>query len=108
MQYDGRFVALELDPEDESAVNFAPGVEEPATVVISQVAPIQAVSGHTFEPTSTAIINTRQANLIVDDFRQFRFVDPGTGSHSPTISMFQRIMTTPDRIRWCCSCTTPA
>ncbi|MDQ6436405.1 PHB depolymerase family esterase [Mesorhizobium sp. LHD-90] len=76
---DGRFVVLELDPEDDGAVTYAPDVEKPATVVVSQVAPVHAVSGATYAPTETAIINTRQTNLIVDDFQQFRFTDPDTG-----------------------------
>lgn len=76
---DGRFIVLELDPDDESAVTFAPDVDEPAETVVSQVEPVQSLSGETYGPTATAIINTRQANLIVDDFRQFRFTDPVTG-----------------------------
>jgi len=48
-------------------------------VVVSQTESFQAVSGEVYAPTTTAIINTRQANLIVDDFQQFRFVDPDTG-----------------------------
>lgn len=76
---DGRFVILELDPGNEGATVFAPGVEEPATVVVSQAGPVATVSGAVLAPTPTAIINTRQVNLIVDDFRQFRFTDPETG-----------------------------
>ncbi|PIP00147.1 PHB depolymerase family esterase [Pleomorphomonas carboxyditropha] len=75
---DGHFVVLELDPNDDGAVVFSPEVEQPATVVVSQVAPVAAVSGETYAPTTTAIINTRQSNLIVDDFQQFRFNDPDT------------------------------
>ena len=76
---DGRFVVLELDPEDDGAVVFSPEVEQPAMVVVSQMKSIEAASGETFAPTATAILNTRQSNLIVDDFRQFRFQDPDTG-----------------------------
>ena len=76
---EGAFVVLELDPEDDGAVVYSPEVEQPATVVVSQVKSVAAASGETYAPTSTAIINTRQANLIVDDFQQFRFTDPDTG-----------------------------
>lgn len=57
---DGRFVILELDPGDEGATVFAPGVEEPATVVVSQAGPVATVSGAVLAPTPTAIINTGQ------------------------------------------------
>lgn len=76
---DGRFVVLELDPEDAGAAVFAPNVEQPATLMVSQVAPVRAVAGVTCAATTTAVINTRQLNLIVDDFQQFRFTDPETG-----------------------------
>lgn len=76
---DGRFVVLELDPEDEGSVTFAPGIDTPATVVVSQVRPLRLASGARHEPTRLAVINTRQVNLIVDDFQQFRFTDPETG-----------------------------
>ncbi|WBU60699.1 prolyl oligopeptidase family serine peptidase [Paracoccus albus] len=76
---DGRFVILELDPEDESAVTFAAGVDEPAQAVVAQTGQVATVTGDMIPATETAIINTRQVNLIVDDFRQFRFTDPETG-----------------------------
>lgn len=75
---DGPFVVLELDANDDGAVVYSPEVEQPAMVVVSQVAPVQAVSGETYAPTDKPILNTRQSNLIVDDFRQFRFIDPET------------------------------
>lgn len=55
----GRFIVLELDPEDEGAVTFSPDVEEPATVMVSQLVPIETLSGQTYAPTTTAVINTR-------------------------------------------------
>ncbi|TKW67413.1 MAG: hypothetical protein DI616_07140 [Paracoccus denitrificans] len=76
---DGRFVVLELDPNDAGAAVYAPGVDEPAQAVVSQVQPVKAVDGNSLAATETALINTRQQNLIVDDFRQFRFTDPETG-----------------------------
>lgn len=76
---DGRFVVLELDPEDEGSVTFAPGVDTPATVTVTQVQPLRTSSGADYAATTTAIINTRQTNLIVDDFQQLTFIDPETG-----------------------------
>lgn len=73
---DGGFVVLELDPEDPAAAIFAPGLDEPAQAVVAQVQP---VTGDSLAPTRTALLNTRQVNLIVDDFRQFRFTDLETG-----------------------------
>lgn len=76
---DGRFVVLELDPNDATAAVYAPGLDEPAQAVVAQSQPVQAADGASLGPTETALINTRQQNLIVDDFQQFRFTDPETG-----------------------------
>lgn len=76
---DGHFVVLELNPDDPAAAVYAPGVDEPAQAVVAQAQPVQAVGGGSLAATETALINTRQVNLIVDDFRQFRFTDPETG-----------------------------
>lgn len=76
---DGRYVVLELNPDDPAATVYAPGVDEPAQAVVAQVQPVQAVGGNSLAATETALINTRQQNLIVDDFLQFRFTDPETG-----------------------------
>jgi predicted peptidase len=76
---DGRFVILELDPEDEGSETFAPNLDQQATTIVTQVASVQTVDGQIYEADPAAIINTRQINLIVDDFQQFRFVDPDTG-----------------------------
>lgn len=78
-EQDGRFVVIELNPEDESAITYSPDTEKPATVVVTQIQPVKTVTGANYTPTSTSLINTRQVNLIVDDFQQFRFTDPETG-----------------------------
>ncbi len=77
---DGRFVVLTLDPADEAAVVYGPGIDVPAETLVSQIAPIQSVSGAAIPVTEAPVINTRQVNLIVDEFRQFRFIDPVTGA----------------------------
>lgn len=76
---DGRFVVITLDPADDASVVFAPGVDDTAAVVVDQTGPLMTADGGTVDPTGTGIINTRLKNLIVDDFRQFRFNDPETG-----------------------------
>ena len=76
---DGRFVILELDPDDKGAETFSPQLDQPATVVVTQMADVRTASGALYPPNPAEIINTRQLNLIVDDFQQFRFTDPQTG-----------------------------
>lgn len=76
---DGRFVVLTLDPADEASVVFAPGVDQAAELIVQQVAPVTTAAGGLLAPPESGVINTRLANLIVDDFRQFRFTDPETG-----------------------------
>lgn len=75
----GRFVILSLDPDDAKAAIFAPGLDEAPEIVVQLVSKLTLVDGTTVAPGETGVINTRVANLIVDDFRQFRFVDPETG-----------------------------
>lgn len=77
---DGRFVVLELDPADSASIVYAPDTEDkPATVAVSQVKPVTTVSGTAIAPSAQPLINTRQNNPIVDDFRQFTYVDSVTG-----------------------------
>lgn len=76
---DGRFVILALDPADDASIVFAPDVDEAPQLIVHLAAPLALADGRTLEPTETGIINTRVTNLIVDDFRQFRFTDPETG-----------------------------
>lgn len=76
---DGTYVVLELDSEDEGSETFAPNLDRPASAIVTQVGPVRTVAGQVYAADPAAIINTRQINLIVDDFQQFRFVDPDTG-----------------------------
>ncbi|MEZ2127597.1 MULTISPECIES: alpha/beta hydrolase-fold protein [unclassified Sinorhizobium] len=76
---DGRFVIIELDPNDDSAITFAPQIDTAATIVVSQAATVETATGRTYQPTNTPVINTRLSNLIVDEFQQLRFLDPVTG-----------------------------
>lgn len=81
---DGRFVVLELDPNDDAAVVYGRGADGqardlPAQAVVAQSQPVKGTAGQVYAPTDPALINTRQVNLIVDEFRQLRFTDPETG-----------------------------
>lgn len=76
---DGSFIILELDLNDTDAIIYAPNIETPATVMVSQIKPLQTQTGKTYAPTNLTVINTKQVNLIVDDFQQFRYQDPATG-----------------------------
>ncbi|MFV0411027.1 MAG: PHB depolymerase family esterase [Paracoccus sp. (in: a-proteobacteria)] len=76
---DGACVVLEMNPDDPAAITSAPGIDRPGQVVVAQTQPIHMVAGGQYEPTDPALINTRQLNLIVDEFQQLRFVDAETG-----------------------------
>lgn len=78
-QQDGRFVMIGLDPADEASVVFGAGVDNAPEAIVRQTAPVALASGGTVDPGDTGVINTSVRNLIVDDFRQFRFTDPKTG-----------------------------
>lgn len=76
---DGRFVVIALDPADPASVVFAAGVDQAPEVIVQQNRPLTFLSGEQVAPGGKGVINTRVVNLIVDDFRQFRFTDPETG-----------------------------
>jgi predicted peptidase len=104
----GRYVILELDPDDPGAVLKAsglrgrstrasgapggdagamsgppPGMAAPkfkrAAASITQTAPVTGADGRRYPPSGTPIVTTQIRNLIVDDFRQLEFRDPTTG-----------------------------
>lgn len=78
---DGRYVVIKLDAADPNAATFnAQGpVLGQASVIVEQTAEIQTAAGQQYLPTAKPLSNTRQINLIVDDFQQFKFTDPVTG-----------------------------
>lgn len=75
---DGRFVILSLDPADAASIVYGPGIDESAAIAVHLAEPIVA-EGATLEPGDRGVLSTRVQNLIVDDFRTFRFTDPETG-----------------------------
>jgi predicted peptidase len=78
---DGKFVIIELDATDSNAATYnAEGpVLQQASVTVNQAVAVQTASGQQYSPTAKPVSNTRQVNLIVDDFQQFKFTDPVTG-----------------------------
>lgn len=76
---DGRFVHIMLNPADEAAIIFAAQVDIAAQIVVTQNQPVQSVSGQEIAAPEKPLINTRQTNLLVDDFQTLRFKDPETG-----------------------------
>ena len=78
---DGRYVVLELDHGDAEALTYlADGpVHLPASVGVQQLAALAAKDGTVLPPTPKQVTNTRQLNMVVDDFVQRRFTDPATG-----------------------------
>ena len=82
---DGRYVVLELDHGDAATLTYlADGpVHLPASVGVRQLAALTAKDGTILPPTSKQITNTRQLNMVVDDFVQRRFTDPATGLTLP-------------------------
>ncbi|MFB2595676.1 hypothetical protein ACEYYB_12595 [Paracoccus sp. p4-l81] len=78
-QEDGRFVTLTLDPADQDAAIFAPGVNQAAQMIVTRVGAVTLASGNSVPPAATGVLNTRVTNRIVDDFLTARFTDPVTG-----------------------------
>ncbi|MDO5643531.1 MAG: PHB depolymerase family esterase [Paracoccus sp. (in: a-proteobacteria)] len=77
---DGPFLVIDLDPGDESAAVYrAAAGSNPTQLVFRQTAPLARADGDSFAPGGKVVVSTRLNNLIVDDFRQFRFADPETG-----------------------------
>lgn len=77
----GRFVILELDPQDKNALTYnaqGPALS-PASLVVSQTAQLTTVAGKNLNIPAKPITNSQQRNLVVDDFQQFKFKDPKTG-----------------------------
>jgi predicted peptidase len=78
---DGRFVVLELNilaPGASSSTATA-SLFGANSLTVNQAAAVQTVSGKSYAPTPSPLSNTRQTNLVVDDFQQFRYTDPTTG-----------------------------
>ncbi|MFV0359965.1 hypothetical protein [Tropicimonas sp.] len=75
----GRFIVIALDPADAAAPVFGPDLDKAAALIVKMAGPLTFASGAQVDPGMLGVINTRTTNVIVDDFRQFRFTDPETG-----------------------------
>ena len=81
---DGKYVILELDPEDTLACTIVQNSTgevkvQPAQVNVRQVEDIWTVTGATYSATGDVLVNNTQINLVVDDFIEQNFWDLKTG-----------------------------
>ena len=81
---DGKYVVVELSPQDELASTIAvddQGVVslQPAQISIKQIDDVWTVAGDVYAKTKDALVNTTQKNLVVDDFVDRTFHDLKTG-----------------------------
>ena len=78
---DGKFVIIELNTTDSNAPTYnaqGPTLRQ-ASAVVSQTAKVSTTSSLQYFPPIKPITNTRQINMIVDDFQQLKFIDRATG-----------------------------
>lgn len=77
----GRFVIIELNPSDEKAQLFikANNILE-AKVQVKQAKDISTVNGKIAKAYSETLTNNKIQNLVVDNFKQFEYKDPKTGT----------------------------
>ncbi|MEV6161854.1 hypothetical protein AB0L71_08000 [Streptomyces sp. NPDC052052] len=81
----GRFVVVELSPEDDGAALWGTRSAGGTPVILTPSAtltgtgPVRAVDGHRFPADSTPRTTQKVHNAVVDDFRQLTFHDPETG-----------------------------
>ena len=83
---DGRFVIIELNPKDSSASLRLEGNDEvgfqmkKATSKITQKEDILFTNGKKLEKSIAILENNKTRNLIVENFKQFVYKDPKTGT----------------------------
>ncbi len=83
---DGRFVIIELNPKDSSASLRLEGNDEvgfqmkKATSKIMQKEDILFTNGKKLEKSIAILENNKTRNLIVENFKQFVYKDPKTGT----------------------------
>lgn len=80
---DGRFVIIELSPDDADAVVFGSDgrnvIRKDPSATVTQIGELTTTSGEIYAASGLTIPITSTANLIVDDFDQGVFSDPATG-----------------------------
>ena len=83
---DGRFVIIELNPKDSGASLRLEGNDEvgfqmkKATSKITQKEDILFTNGKKMEKSIAILENNKTKNLVVENFKQFVFKDPRTGT----------------------------
>lgn len=79
----GRFVIVELSPEDAAAPTYIQVkrdiVHKKAEASMVQAKAVKTVAGGEIAANVTAVSNTAQKNLIVDEFKPLVYTDPATG-----------------------------
>lgn len=79
----GRFVVVELSPDDESAPTYdastMPATITEATASLTQTGIVTTTDGATYAASTEVITTNAVVNLVVDDFRQLEYTDSVTG-----------------------------
>lgn len=84
---DGKYVIIELSTEDKSATTVLENVKvdrwlkrKEVKVSVKQLGDVVTTDGEKYPPATNAIINTKEINLIVDDFLKLEYTDLKTGT----------------------------
>lgn len=83
----GKYVIIELSTDDASASTLAHSGAGPESktirnevkVLVTQLGEITTAAGAKYAPTAQAIVNDKEINPVVDDFKQLEYQDPKTG-----------------------------
>ncbi len=80
----GRFVIVELSPDDTNAATFASDgrdiTRRDATEIVTQTGNVRTVGGADYAPSDVVVPITSVSNTVVDDFDQMVLSDPATGN----------------------------
>lgn len=79
----GRYVIVELAPDDPDALLYVLDkrtvTRRPAMASVTQTGPVFTTAGDAYAASAEVLVTRNVVNLIVDDFRQFEYIDPKTG-----------------------------
>lgn len=109
---EGKFVVLNLDPQDEAADLLQKKPHE--TSVKLKVGEKKDDSPEMKSVNGSVVINgqmfttNENKTAILDDFKQERWQDPETGKTVKYNLFVPQIISSTDLIRWCCLCMTQA
>ena len=78
----GRYVIIELSPEDQGAAIMVQSgrtmTRKDAKVSVTQTGPVTTAEGKVYAADARAVANGKVINLVVDDFAQLEYKDPKT------------------------------